>query len=270
MFLKLTLSFLILLISSTGYCADWTADPDGIFAITFDETSGDFLDHIGTFNGDMDTVSPAPPFRAEGKFFGGAEFRNPGYYLPFGDVTIFDGLSELTFNFWLNNSEDYSSNERNILRKNGSFNIRDSAVQSQVVVWTSTVPTGLNFVVAQDNYPTNYYFSEDGNWHMYTVTYDGSTIRAFRDCVQINSASLTGTIVNSTSQLTIGRKDPIESGVDYVYTGKMDDVLLLGREIDSGECTDLMTNGIDGSAGHYDTMFKGYNIKLNEVKIGGS
>lgn len=181
-----------------------------------------------------------------------------------------DGLSEFTFSLWLSQTEDYTYNERNIIHKVNTFLFRDSAAYHQLNIKTSGFPLGLDFHIALDNYPTDYYISEDGNWHMYTITYDGSTLKAFRDCVEINDEAMTGTISNGSNQLTIGRKDPVESGIDYVYTGKMDDVLFVGREITAPECTDLMTNGIDGTAGHYDTMFKGYNIKLNKVKINGS
>lgn len=270
MFLKLILSLFILLISSKGYCADWTADPDGIFAITFDEVSGNFLDSIGTFNGDMSGTSPAPPLRTEGKFFGGANFSGVNNYLPFGDVPIFDGLSNFTFNFWLAQSQDYTNSESDIIRKDGAFNIQDGAVQERVYIWTSDQPLGFDFIVASDNYPSDYWISEDGDWHMYTVTYNGTNIKAFRDCTQINSAALTGTVKNSSNIFSFGRKDPDEGGIVYAYTGKMDDILLVGREINSGECLDLMANGLDGRSGHYDTMFKGYNIKLNKVAVGGS
>lgn len=71
MFLKLTLSLIILLFSSTGYCADWTADPDCLWALTMDQTSGNILDSCGSSDGDMSGSVLAAPSRTEGKFLEG-------------------------------------------------------------------------------------------------------------------------------------------------------------------------------------------------------
>lgn len=268
MFLRRLLLPLIVIVLCS-YAADWTLDANCRFAVTFDQKSGDMLDVCGTFNGDMDLSSPPPPLRTEGKYYGGLNFGVNNIYLPFGDVTFMDGEAAFTFSFWLAQSEDYTYLERDIIRKDGTMNIQDSAAQERVYIWTSDQPTGYNFIVASDDYPNDYWFSEDGNWHMYTIVYNGTTIKGYRDCTEINSDPLTGTVKVSSTQFTMGNKDPAEGGLFYFYTGNMDDVIYLDRAIDVTECNDLMNNGIDGSAGHYPRTFKGQSIKMQGVTING-
>lgn len=275
MFLRILLLIVCLLCPFNAYAVDWTTDPDCLWALTFDEPTGDFLDHCGSNNGDATPTGGdyAPPTRIQGKFFGGAEFNNNGHFVSIGDVTFMDGKDEFTLSFWLNNSEDYSTLEREILRKDGTLNVQDGAGTERVYVWTSVDPLGDPFNVSADNlYPDgNYWISEDGQWHFYTITYDGAEIVGYRDCVEIGSEAKTGTLSNSSTRLVLGRKPPEEvSGPSYIYTGGMDDMMWLDRVIDAGECTDLMTNGIDGSSGHNPTMFKGRNVTLEGVTIGGT
>lgn len=268
MFLKLILSFLIILFSSTAYCADWTADPNCLWALTFDEKSGNFNDVCGSTDG---TTTESSPLRVEGKFFGGAGFTAGVGIVDMGDSSIWDSKNVLTVSLWLQTQQDMSPFEAEIFYKNSSLVIDDSANQQRAMFWTSAHPTGNNNVFTDDDYPTNYLISEDGNWHMYTITYDSNTVKAFRDCVQVGTdKSQTGTISNSSNRFFLGRKPSEESGPTYPYVGNMDDIIILDKVISSNECLDLMENGIDGSAGHHDTMFKGYNIKLNKVVINGS
>lgn len=270
MFLRKYFIPLLLLIVSC-YAADWTADPDCSFAVKMDENTGDIIDLCGTFNGDMSGTVHSAPVRIEGKFFGGLKFQN-GSYLPFGDVDFMDGKDHFTFSFWLSNSENYSTLEREIFRQNGTMNVQESAGVERVYIWTSVEVFGKNIVISADNlYPSgNYWLSQDGNFHFYHITYDGSEVRGYRDCNYIGGGSLTGTLKATAGQFTMGRMPPEEvSGPDYPFTGNMDDIMFLDRVIDSDECTDLMTNGIDGTAGHYPQMFKGRGVNLRGVTING-
>lgn len=267
MFLRILL-FILLLATPSYAQTDWTADPDCLWALTMDELTGDLIDQCGSFNGDMDgTGANAPPSRTSGKFFGGMAFTAGSGLVDMGDSTIWDGLSNVSFSVWLKNSEDYSSSERDIWRKDGSLNVQDSAGVERVYVVTGGGGTSIN--IAGDNYPSDYWISEDGLWHMYTITYDGTTLRGYRDCTLVGSGSKTGTLANSTNRFVLGRKPVEESGPTYPFVGDMDDAIVLGRAIDTTECTELMTWGIDGSGGFNEPQEQLFNVQLFNVELGG-
>lgn len=269
MFLKKLLPIIFLLIATPVLAqTDWRNDVDALWCLTMDELTGDLIDQCGTFNGDMDgTGSNAPPARTSGKFFGGMSFSAGSGLIDMGDSTIWDGLSDVTFSIWFKNSEDYSSSERDIWRKDGSFNIQDSAGVERVYIVTGGGGTSIN--IAGDNYPSDYWISEDGNWHMYTITYDGATVKGYRDCTLINSQSKTGTLSNSSNRFVLGRKPAEESGPTYPFVGDMDDAIVLGRALDTTECTELMTWGIDGSGGFNPSQEQLFNVQLFNVELSG-
>lgn len=249
---------------------DWTADPDCLWALTMDETSGNLMDLCGTFDGDMSgTGQEAPPTPTSGKFFGGMHFGTTGF-VGMGDVTFFDGRDHLTWSFWLKTASDMSAGDEEIVRKDGTWNIQNTSGVERTYTWTSVNPSGVAFNVATSNYPTDYWFSEDGTWHMYTVTYDGTTIKGYRDCNLINSQGKTGTFSNTVNPLSLGRRGTTEgSGPVYVYSGDMDDVIVLGRALDTTECTELMTWGIDGSGGFNQAQEQMFNVEMFNVEVGG-
>lgn len=268
MFLRSILSFiLVILLSSTAYAVDWRTDPDCLAAIEFNETSGDFIDSCGTHDGD---TTESPPFRIEGKFYGGVGITVAQGIVDFGDSTIWDGKSVLTISFWLKTAQDMSPFEAELLYKGAALLVDDSANQQRILYFTSDYPTGKNIVFSNDDYPTDYFFAEDNQWHMYTYTYSGTTVKGYRDCVQVGpDGSLTGTLSNTSARFIIGRKPSEETGPTYPYEGHMDDLIFIDRVITTNECNDLMTNGIDGTAGHFPKMFQGQSIKMQGVTING-
>lgn len=115
------------------------------------------------------------------------------------------------------------------------------------------------------------FISEDASWHFYMVTYDGTVRKHYRDCVQVGASySDTGNFANSSNIFSIGARDVSEGGPNYPAHGDWDDFIILDRALDTTECTDLMNNGIDGTAGHDPVMFKGNHIKLYGTKINGT
>lgn len=312
MFLKLTLSILIILFSSQAYCADWTADGDCMLAYRFDEASGTTaIDDCGSNDGTIHTAN-----RIAGIFRGGLNLTNT--YITVGDVTFLDGKDTATFAFFMKTSIDFGDGttipvpEHIIFMKNGAFKLADNYAFSDTAFSTTS---SAQSIFASDNYITSapawdsgtsyvrgdavsygdklytcyldntnqqpdinepdwlvsHFIDEDALWHFYMVTYDGTTRKHFRDCVQVGADySDTGNFANSSNLFSIGARDASESGPNYNTHGDWDDFIILDRALDNSECIDLMTNGIDGTAGHDPIMFKGNNIKLNGVKINGT
>ena len=62
-----------------------------------------------------------------------------------------------------------------------------------------------------------------GTWVRYTATYDGTTLRCYRDGVFVSMARLAGSLVPAGDQLIVGRN----------YPGDIDAVRLFGRALDA-------------------------------------
>jgi hypothetical protein len=86
----------------------------------------------------------------------------------------------------------------------------------------------------------------DGNWHLVVCTWDGVTgdhaARIYLDgAPDTTSLALTGTIIPSTSELTVG------SGISgYYFTGTLEDVRLYGRALSAAEVSASYAAGADG------------------------
>lgn len=71
----------------------------------------------------------------------------------------------------------------------------------------------------------------DGNWHFYGFTYDGSTKRAYIDGVQVGTQSITGTLTTSFNR-TLGR---FGTDTSYFANGKMAKYEVYSRSLSASE-----------------------------------
>jgi len=71
----------------------------------------------------------------------------------------------------------------------------------------------------------------DGNWHFYGFTYDGSTKRTYIDGVQVGTQAITGTLTTSFTR-TLGR---FGSSTSYFANGKMAKYEVYSRSLSASE-----------------------------------
>lgn len=80
----------------------------------------------------------------------------------------------------------------------------------------------------------------DGNWHMVTMTYDGTNMRAYTDAIEDASSpfAAAGTITSSSGQaLNIGRNSG--SPGSPIFAGKVDDILISTQVLTVAQITSL-------------------------------
>jgi hypothetical protein len=76
----------------------------------------------------------------------------------------------------------------------------------------------------------------DGNWHHFVGTYDGSTIKAYFDGVlEATTSYSAGLAYNATNNVLIGARD----GSVYYFNGSLDDIKLIPRAISADEVASL-------------------------------
>ncbi len=146
--------------------------------------------------------------------------------------------SNYTLNGWFNaNVFFYSSNaDRSILSKVESTgwyggyeviiggNTKDIAYAGNV--------GGNNFVVGSIGYAIN-------TWYMFTVTFDGSTIKLFMNGMLVNSKIVSGNLQTSNLPLLFGRRG---GSIQGKFDGKLDDVRIYNRALTQEEITYLANN----------------------------
>lgn len=80
-------------------------------------------------------------------------------------------------------------------------------------------------------------------WFLFTVTYDGKTIKLYKDSMLLGQKSyLSGTNINPYG-LLIGA----DEGLEYFYKGKMDDLKLFNRALSNDDVKALYTEGVKSS-----------------------
>ena len=112
---------------------------------------------------------------------------------------------------------------------------------------------GDGFLVWISKYGTSALTSDEGTWHHYVATYDGSGassgIKLYRDSTEITSTTTSdyGTYVamdNTTNIPTFGLSG-LGNGAKY-FDGKLDEVTVWSVELNSSEVTKLYNNGVAG------------------------
>lgn len=120
--------------------------------------------------------------------------------------------------------------------------------------YTFSNPGGVSYLMALDSTATSMRFlfdltagtpsrpvastpaPADGAWHFYVGTWDGSTVRIYKDGVAGGSATVTGAgqLVSTSSRVTVGAPGFNESAL-----GQMDEVAIWDRALTPAEITTL-------------------------------
>jgi len=73
-------------------------------------------------------------------------------------------------------------------------------------------------------------------WHLLVTTLNNGTVKSYFNGILIGTSSLTGTIIQDTRPLEIGRDVP---GSTEIFNGKIDDVRVYNRELNKYEIWEL-------------------------------
>jgi hypothetical protein len=129
-----------------------------------------------------------------------------------------------------------------------NFWVKTTQTALQVLVRYGSLVAGQNFGLLEN--AGCIYFSgygndkqgsipiNDGNWHMVTVTYDGTTVSLYVD--KNFDVSFTPTLNTTGTDLYLGT----QSGSDYFFTGSLDELAIFSRALSASEISSLYNMGI--------------------------
>lgn len=173
-----------------------------------------------------------------GKLGQALTFNGTSNYVNAGNTASLSVSGNITVALWAKwtASGDYFV----ALSKNDSGNNRNGyafwtdAVLDQQMVFQIANGTG-NREVFSGGAPN------DGRWHHFVGTWDGTTMRMYMDGVEGDNAPYTNTLVSSEYPLHIGRNAP-PTGAEY-FPGSLDDVRVYNRALSATEVKQLYNLG---------------------------
>ena len=129
------------------------------------------------------------------------DFSGSSQYVDCGSPSVFDNLNSFTISCWFNS--DLKSQDRGILGKWLSGTDRSFALNLET-------SGNIRFVVRNSSQTaaSTYINTSDwstGNWYNVIGVYDGTNVKVYLDGVLKDTASLTGTVLNTTHPFRIGK-----------------------------------------------------------------
>lgn len=107
-------------------------------------------------------------------------------------------------------------------------------------------------------------------WQHIAWVYNGSTIELFINGVSVASSSASGEVVSVNRPFAIGKS--IESGFNFVFGGRVDEITLWSRGITQAEILDMMANELVGTEEGLELYYKmdqgapgGNNVSITEL-----
>ena len=206
--------------------------PDNFFnddsTVATYKLNGDAGDDSGNgYNG-----TPSNVTYAAGKFDDAAVFNGSSSKIVLPTSTF--SPSTFTISAWCNVSSDTDENTILELVDNQTY-----PNHTTIVLSAGSTAYSSRFLIR--NHTTNQYNYESSGtvtknvWKHYAMTYDGSTVKSYIDGFLVNSGSLTlSNTVGTISSIQLG----LSSGIRYL-NGKIDQVRIFDRALDSGEVTQL-------------------------------
>lgn len=188
-------------------------------------------DSVGSNNGTVNGAS-----NVSAKINNGYSFDGNNDTIITSDTSFGNGLANFSINVWFKTSVDNTS-----MFLCGKNNGTDNAYQimahsgGNMLFIHGTTVTQYPTAVSTDFTPY-----ADNNWHMATFTYNGSTLKAYVDNVEIGTpVSLTGVGRTYTKAWTIGT-----SGSANYWNGLLDEVGFWNRALTTAEINRLYNNGL--------------------------
>jgi len=128
-------------------------------------------------------------------------FNGSTDYIDCGSPSLFDDLTSFSFSCWFNS--DLKSQDRGILGKWLSGTDRSFALNLETsgnirFVVRNSSQTAVSTYINTSDWST-------GNWYNVIGVYDGTNVKVYLDGVLKDTASLTGTVLNTTHPFRIGK-----------------------------------------------------------------
>jgi len=165
-------------------------------------------------------------------------FDGTNDYVDSDSNSIVSGSSGLTLSAWINTDTISNSNDQEIVSARDGLNGAEIVVNlDEIKFWLGNGSTNATAQTTDSNLTT-------GTWYFIVATYDGNTLKIYKDnIVSNNTATITGTIGTTTSGLGIGW-DNDQVGVTNSFDGKIDDVRIYNRALSTSEISDLYESKI--------------------------
>ena len=174
-------------------------------------------------------------------------FNGVSHWIAVKDNSVLNPASSISISLWISSNSVH--NNSGIIGKWNNFNGVSANGQEQYVMYAGPNTQGIRFytvtnlssAVVDENKGIKY---NDGAWHNYTSTWDGTTMKLFRDGLVIDSVTQKGTLKSFNQGLEIGRYSGgsgTGTNVNY-FNGKIDDVRIYNRSLNQSEITYLATH----------------------------
>lgn len=196
--------------------------------------SNGYIDDMSSNNLDMNIYGT--PFIDTGINDSSFNLSESGYFYKSSDP-ILQGMEEITVSIWA---------KKNSLSAQGY--LISKHLHYQIGIFSSYIRAYIMSESGVQSTIVLYYGSDipnDLEWHLYSMTYNGTDIYFYVDGVEINSNTLTGNINSDSSRnLFIGLK--YENHSTY-FNGNIDEVYIYDRALNSNEIQLLLTmpSGVD-------------------------
>ncbi len=206
---------------SCGLVGYWTFDGR-------DMTGGVARDRSGNGNsGNLINIASST-FYTLGKIGQGFNFDGVDDYVNVNSSASLSPSATISMSAWIKPIQQSSVTYMSIIEKNLSYNMYIR--QDGIVLFYLT---GVNNWVTTSG-AVNLF---DGNWHHIVTTYNGTTQSLYIDNVLISSTNVSGSITTNSNAIRIG-----DSG-GVPFKGKMDDVRVYNRSLNTNEISQLYSSG---------------------------
>lgn len=194
------------------------------------------------------------PISVVGKLNNCLSFNGSNQYVNCGDIASFEYDDIFSFEAWLNTSENVSG--RIIVSKvysSGTYRgVLFQMDKTGHIIFTlcNSYGGGLYLQVKTQTSGLN-----DGNWHHIIITYDGSHlangVHIYVDSLNDSPLTIikdtlgTNTVINTLNFQISGRE-----GIDTIWNGKIDEIVIYNKELTQEEVTYRYNSG-NGREGNY-------------------
>ena len=163
-------------------------------------------------------------------------------YVEIGDITSTENINQLTVTAWVKTRASNSDAARTHIVSDEGQSITDTFglwwetdEDIEFHVWTGDGDAQAEF--------GDGFLNEPNVWKHLVGTYDGSTIRVYVNAVEgQTSANLTGTTLDGTAALRIGKRSTDDSGL---WNGQIDEVRIYSRTLTLSEIHTLYAAGLN-------------------------
>lgn len=217
---------------SNGLVGYWKMDEVSGAGSTLADSSGNSNTGTAVLWGGGNTSTDSA--HVAGKYGNSFSFDGGDDYFRVEDSSTMDGMSGLTMSVWLNPTS--VSGTKDVIHKDQSYEISIISGVVKVAIGTQwAYQTGPSITA--------------GIWTHITSTWDGSTLKIFKDGELSNTYTLTsGSIPNNSNWIAVGG-NMVYLGT-YNYPGKIDEVRIYNRALSPREVRDLY-NWAPGPVGYW-------------------